>query len=147
MLRISRMTDYGTIVLSQLNSENVTSADNISNNTNIAKPTVSKLLKAFTQKGLTISERGNHGGYSLARPSKDINVVEIIDAIEGPLAITKCSSNDSICDIENDCLTVNIWKDINERISSVLSDITLHDIKTSKKVSKITFHKKNELGL
>ena len=147
MLKISRMTDYGTIVLSQLNSKKVISAEDISSHTNIAKPTVSKLLKVFTKKGLTVSERGILGGYALARSSKKINIEEIINAIEGPVAITQCNSSQDSCEIENTCMTGSVWRNINNKISSVLSDITLHDIKNNKTTSKLTFYTKEEIGI
>jgi|TARA_B100001250_G_C19817150_1_gene799233 FeS assembly SUF system regulator len=147
MLKISRMTDYGTIVLSQLNNQKVKSAEDISSNTNISKPTVSKLLKVFTQKGLTVSERGALGGYALARSSKKINIADIINAVEGPVAITQCNSVQDSCEIEHSCMTGDIWKNINNRISSVLSDVTLYDVKNNKKTSELNFYTKEEIGI
>ena len=64
----------------------------VAERTRLGLPTVSKLLKSFHRAGIVTSTRGAHGGYQLARPAASISADEIIDAIEGPVAITECSS-------------------------------------------------------
>jgi FeS assembly SUF system regulator len=127
MLRISKLTDYGTVVLAQLArapGERRT-ATAVAKQTRIALPTVSKLLKSFHRAGLVTSVRGARGGYQLARPPASISAAEIIDAIDGPVAITECSGDHSACDIETVCRTGTAWQRINDAIRQSLDGVTL----------------------
>ena len=69
--------------------------------TRIAAPTVSKLLKQLHKAGLLTSTRGLHGGYQLARPAAQITVAAILDALEGPVALTDCAGGQGQCGIEH----------------------------------------------
>jgi FeS assembly SUF system regulator len=130
MLRMSKLTDYGTLVLSQLatSGSEPSSAVVVASHTHIALPTVSKLLKALTRSGLVVSTRGSHGGYALARSAEQISAAEIIDALEGPVAITECSSTDGACDLEAYCRVGRAWQRINRSIREALQDVTLADL-------------------
>lgn len=130
MLRMSKLTDYGTLVLSQLATEGAepSSAGVVADHTHISLPTVSKLLKALTRSGLVVSTRGSHGGYALARSAEEITAAEIIDALEGPVAITECSSTDGACDLESFCRVGQAWQRINLSIREALHQVTLADL-------------------
>ena len=131
MLRMSKLTDYGTLVLSQLAAASAepSSAVVVAGRTHIALPTVSKLLKTLTRSGLVVSTRGSHGGYALARSAEKISAAEIIDALEGPVAITECSSTDGACNLEAYCRVGVAWQRINQSIREALQDVTLADLK------------------
>ena len=132
MLRMSKLTDYGTVVLACLATDNryLHSAAQVAVDTRLAQPTVSKLLKALTRAGLVLSERGAQGGYTLARSARDISAADIIDALEGPVAITTCSASEGQCDLEPVCQVGSAWQRINVSIRSALRDITLDDLRT-----------------
>lgn len=134
MLRISRLTDYGTLVLAHLsgNGEELTSAADVASAVGIAQPTVRKLLKSLAKAGLVISTRGAQGGYRLSRDAADISAADIIDALEGPVHITECSADDSHCDLESVCNVGGAWQRINVAIRRALGDINLHDLQRSK---------------
>ena len=134
MLRISRLTDYGTLVLAQLSheSDRPTSAADVANATGIALPTISKLLKSLAKAKLVSSTRGAQGGYRLARPADDISAADIIDALEGPVHITECSADDSSCDFETICNVGSAWQRINVAIRRALGDISLTDLQRSR---------------
>lgn len=127
MLRISKLTDYGTMVLAALASQpnRRQTATVLAEHTRLALPTVSKLLKSFHRAGLVTSVRGSHGGYQLARPAASISAAEIIDAIEGPVAITECSGHHSACDLETVCSTGNAWQRVNAAIRRSLDELSL----------------------
>jgi len=131
MLRMSKLTDYGTLVLSQLAVSGTapSSAVVVSGQTRIALPTVSKLLKTLTRSGLVVSTRGSHGGYALARAAEQISAAEIIDALEGPVAITECSSTSGSCDLEAYCRVGHAWQRINQSIRDALQNVTLADLR------------------
>ena len=132
MLRISKLTDYGTLVLAQLplSEDGLASAGQVAEATHLSQPTVSKLLKALVRAGMVVSERGSHGGYALARAANQISAAQIIDAIEGPVAITECSSEESHCDLESTCCVGSAWQDINLRIRHALTEVSLSDLQT-----------------
>lgn len=134
MLRISRLTDYGTLVLAYLSTAKagLASAAEVATATGIALPTVSKLLKMLAKSGLVDSTRGAQGGYQLARDASEISAADIIDALEGPVFITECSDNDSHCDYESVCNVGGAWQRINVAIRRALGDINLTDLQKSK---------------
>ncbi len=127
---MSRLTDYGTVVLAHLASNDSTcvSAAEVAQVSGIALPTVSKLLKSLAKAELVRSTRGAHGGYRLARQPQKISAVEVIDALEGPVSITECSSSNSHCDYEHNCNVGNAWQRINIAIRRALDDISLADL-------------------
>lgn len=130
MLRISKLTDYGTVVLAHMagSQGRVCSAAEVSDTTGIALPTVSKLLKSLARAGLVTSTRGANGGYELARPAHEISAASVIDALEGPVSITECSASDSNCDFEDVCNVGNAWQRINVAIRRALEDVNLIDL-------------------
>jgi FeS assembly SUF system regulator len=127
MLRISKLTDYGTVVLACLAAtpDRRLTATEVAERTRLGLPTVSKLLKCFHRAGLVASTRGMHGGYQLARPANRISAAAIIDAVEGPVAITECSGDHSACDLETSCSTGSAWQRINGAIRRSLDEISL----------------------
>lgn len=127
MLRISKLTDYGTVVLAHLASQpdRQLAAAEVAERTHIALPTVSKVLKTLQRSGLVTSTRGSHGGYQLAQPAAEITAAKILDALEGPFAITECSGQHSSCGIESNCRVGHVWQRVNAAIRRALNDVTL----------------------
>ena len=127
MLRISKLTDYATVILADLSADpdRLHTAAAVAERTRLAAPTVSKLLKTLQRSGLVASTRGAHGGYHLTRPPADISAAAILDALEGPVAITECSGQDSHCGIEHVCRVGHAWQRVNRAIRRALHDITL----------------------
>jgi FeS assembly SUF system regulator len=130
MLRMSKLTDYGTMVLAQLaaSDRGWTTASQVASATHLAQPTVSKLLKALVHAGLVVSTRGVQGGYALARPAAAISAAEILDALEGPVALTECSSAHGSCDLESYCRVGTAWQRINQSIRKALEGVSLADL-------------------
>ena len=127
MLRISRLTDYATVLLAALASEpqRLQTAAALAEQTRIAAPTVSKLLKQLHRAGLVSSTRGLHGGYQLARPAAQISAAAILDALEGPVALTDCAAGHGNCEIEETCRTGRVWQRLNLAIRRALYDVSL----------------------
>lgn len=127
MLRISKLTDYSTVILACLASapDRLHAAAEVAAQTRLSLPTVSKLLKELQRAGLVRSARGAHGGYQLTRPATAISAAAILDALEGPVAITECSGKDSHCGIEHVCRVGRAWQRVNVAIRRTLNDITL----------------------
>ncbi|HWK49018.1 MAG TPA: SUF system Fe-S cluster assembly regulator [Steroidobacter sp.] len=130
MLRISKLTDYGTVILAQLagQPERLWTATEVAEATHIGLPTVSKLLKKLQRSGLVTSARGSHGGYQLAQPPGEITAARILDALEGPFAITECSSSHSNCGLESKCAVGHTWQKVNAAIRRALTDVSLAEL-------------------
>lgn len=130
MLRISKLTDYATVILARLAAEPERrfTATLLAAETRLAAPTVSKLLKQLHRRGLVLSTRGLHGGYLLARPAAQISAAQILDALEGPVALTECASSDSHCCIESTCLVSKAWQRMNLAVRRSLQEITLLEL-------------------
>jgi FeS assembly SUF system regulator len=127
MLRISRLTDYATVLLAALAGEpaRVQTAAALAEQTRIAAPTVCKLLKQLQRAGLVVSTRGLHGGYQLARPATQISAAAILDALEGPVALTDCSVGHGHCEIEESCRVSRVWQRLNVAIRRSLHEVSL----------------------
>lgn len=130
MLRMSKLTDYGTVVLAQMAREpaKLFTAPELAERTGLGTATVAKLLQALGRAGLLTSQRGAHGGYALARPPEEISAVNIIDAIEGPVALTECATGHSHCTIQADCAVGGNWQQINIGIRRALEGVTLAEL-------------------
>lgn len=130
MLRISKMTDYAIIVMVQLHRRHgeVLSARVLADAARLELPTVSKVLKLLVKTGLVESYRGAAGGYSLLRKAQEISVAEIIEAIEGPIAMTECSIEEGICAQEPKCSLRGNWQRISLAISQAMSGVSLAEM-------------------
>jgi len=133
MLRMSRLTDYGTVVLSCMAIEPgaLYSAADVAERVRLAPPTVSKVLKLLARAGLVSSVRGAQGGYALARPPASITAAQIIDALEGPVALTECSMEHNQCELQSVCNVGGAWQRVNVSIRRALQDITLDQLVAS----------------
>lgn len=127
MLRISKLTDYGTVVMVCLakHAPELCSARDIAEITHIATPTVSKLLKRLTAAGLLNSTRGTSGGYRLNRPASDISVADIIYALDEQRGLTECSHQVNDCALHRVCHIKNNWQAISAAVESALDSVSL----------------------
>jgi FeS assembly SUF system regulator len=129
MLQINKLTDYATIILSflALEPEKLVSATQVAQQTHLAAPTVSKLLKILAEYGLVASFRGAGGGYKLARSAQEMTLADVLTAIEGTLAITECCTANS-CALDAMCAVKENWRLINKKIVAALASVTIHDM-------------------
>lgn len=131
MLRITKLTDYGIVLLVQLangGKQNSQNARSMAEATSLPLPVVSKILKSLAQGGLLTSQRGAKGGYALARRPEDVTVAEIIVALEGPIALMECSAGPGHCDQETACPVRDPWQRIHQSILEMLRRVTLREL-------------------
>jgi FeS assembly SUF system regulator len=130
MLRVSKLTDYATEVMTVLAAApaRVHSAQELAERVRLEAPTVSKLLKQLAQAGLIESFRGVNGGYRLARDPAQISIADIVTAMEGPIGMTECSAQAGLCDHETHCGVRVNWQRINEAIAGALAGVSLADM-------------------
>jgi FeS assembly SUF system regulator len=130
MFRMAKLTDYGIVLLTQFavrQDATPMTAREIASATKLPLPTVGKLLKQLSHNGLLSSHRGTKGGYSLARPAREITVSQIIEALEGPMALTECQAP-GVCEQEHFCSVKPNWLVINRTVRDALSNVTLADM-------------------
>lgn len=130
MLRIAKLTDYATGLMTQMAHQpgRWVSAQQLAVELNLPAPTVARLLKLLGRAGLVVSQRGKGGGYGLARPAREISVAEVIAAIEGPVALTDCARGDGRCSLERDCATRANWRVISQAVQVALEAVSLADM-------------------
>jgi len=132
MIRLGKMTDYALVLMSQIarrSPSELHTARDLAHECHLPLPTVSKLLKRLLRSGLLESHRGIKGGYSLAREPHLISLAEIISALEGPLALTECSTEiEGLCDLESCCPIKNNQKIISQVLRGALEKVTLSDL-------------------
>ena len=130
MLRLSKLTDYATVILSYMAKDHVNmhAAQEISNETGIATPTVSKILKLLVRAKVLTSVRGAKGGYLLSRSPEKITVATVINALEGPIALTECSISQQGCEQASGCEVRGNWGLINQTVYNALESVTLADM-------------------
>ncbi|MEO9191176.1 MAG: SUF system Fe-S cluster assembly regulator [Acetobacteraceae bacterium] len=131
MLRLSKLTDYAVVVLVRLSAaDGVQTSPGIAAATGIPEPTVAKVLKALSGSGLVASQRGAHGGYRLLRPLGAVPISDVIEAIDGPIALTACVDGGAgNCEAEHICPVRGRWDPVNDAIQQALSAITLADMR------------------
>jgi len=133
MIRLSRLTDYGIVLMAHLASSEQRGPHNAreaAEGTALPLPVVSKILKTLARGGLLASHRGAKGGYTLARRPEDVTVPEMIGVLEGPIALTDCTLHTSACPQEASCHVREPWQRINAAVSQALENITLADLAT-----------------
>jgi len=130
VLKLSKLTDYGTLLMTTLAAapESVRNAQELATETHVSAPTVAKLLKLLVRGGLVESTRGAHGGYRLARAPEKITVAEVVRALEGPIALTACSVHGGGCGIEESCAARVNWRVINDAVKQALDGVTLAEM-------------------
>lgn len=132
MIRMTKLTDYGIVLLTHIarHPERLTrNAPDLAVAARLPLPTVSKILKILAREGLLVPHRGAKGGFSLARSPEEITVLDVIGALEGPIALTECSAHGTErCGIETLCPVSTNWQRINRAVLGALRGITLAEM-------------------
>ncbi|MGE5468518.1 MAG: SUF system Fe-S cluster assembly regulator [Ignavibacteria bacterium] len=130
MLRLSKMTDYGTVIMAQMAARplDIFSAAEVAAATRLSLATASKILKTLARHDLLRSVRGAKGGYVLARPPERISVAEVIAALEGSVAVTECGVPSGRCAQEASCPSRDNWRRLNHLVSGVLAGVSVLDM-------------------
>lgn len=142
-MRLSNLADYAVITMCQAalrcgagsladpgqpRRARVSAAE-LAAETGLPVPTVQKLVSKLTAAGLLRSVRGARGGLQLGRPAAAITVADIVEAIEGPIALTACVDHGP-CDFEAGCAMRPHWPVINEALRAALAGVTLAQLRT-----------------
>lgn len=135
-MRLSTRARYGTRLMLELAlnfNQGTVFLKDIAKKEEISEKYLSQLVIPLKASGLISSSRGAHGGYRLAKPPSQITLMEIVQMLEGNLSLVECVKNPSICSRVSKCATRDIWGKLDEKISDVLSSVTLEDLVSSQK--------------
>ena len=131
MLRLSKKADYALMAVKHLAQKNggpSTSAREIAEQYDIPIELMAKVLQRLVRTGLLVSTQGTRGGYMLSRAPKSISVADVIQAIDGPLTVTACSTDNNDCEQYSKCsIRDPLWQ-IRERIVAALGTVTLSEM-------------------
>ncbi|HZJ81311.1 MAG TPA: SUF system Fe-S cluster assembly regulator [Guyparkeria sp.] len=136
MLKISRLSDYAVVLLTALAGDPHdgkfeplrANTRSLAERTGINLPTAGKLLKLLNGQSIVRSRQGRNGGYFLARPASEITLAQIIEAIDGPIAMTDCFRPDHDCALQEDCAVRPHWGVITQKVYALMDAITLADM-------------------
>ncbi|WP_020593607.1 SUF system Fe-S cluster assembly regulator [Kiloniella laminariae] len=131
MFRLTRLTDYAVVVLGQMSrkKERVVTALQLSEETGLPLPTVAKILGLLSRQELITSLRGAGGGYICHQEATAITVADILQAMEGPIALTACVDGAADnCTVENLCPMRGNWNRVNSVVAEALKTVTLADM-------------------
>lgn len=132
MVRLGKLTDYGLVLMTCIarhHGQTLHTARDLAAESRLPLPTVSKILKQLLQGGLLVSHRGVKGGYSLGRDPHAISVAEIVTVLEGPIALTDCSTDVSgLCDLELGCPIKSNQRIISQVVRGALEKVMLANL-------------------
>lgn len=135
MLRLSNLADYAVVVMTATArlalDEKRPSAAQVAALTGIPAPTVAKLMGQLCRASLLVSQRGVAGGFALARPAAAISLADIVEAIDGPIALTHCGQPGSDCDLSSGCAVKPHWAPVNRAVKAALADVSLAELAPS----------------
>ena len=128
MIRLSNLADYAVVVMTAAArcDDPRLSAAAVAAHTGIPAPTVAKLMGTLAKHGLLVSTRGVAGGFHLAADPASISVAAIVEAVDGPIALTNCQQGElSACTLEGSCAVRPHWGPINLAVRDALGAVTL----------------------
>ena len=131
MIRLTNLADYAVVVMAAAAREPAAklSAARVAELTLIPAPTVAKLMGTLARGGLLTATRGASGGFTLSRDPTGISVAEIVEAVDGPIALTSCVSGDvQDCAMEGHCAIRGHWAPINHAVRAALAAVSLADL-------------------
>ena len=131
VLRISRKIDYGLramIYLASIPSDSVIPFREIARHMDVPEDFLAKILKTLVDQGLVRSTRGPHGGYALARTATEVSFLDVIEAVEGPVALNVCLDGEDACGHSTACTMVQVWREGQERMLDVYRQAKLVDL-------------------
>jgi len=129
MLRLNKLTDYAVVILSHMARQNLHSSTSVlAAETGLNEPTVAKVLKDLIKSGLVASTRGANGGYTLNGDPKEISVRQVIEAIEGPIALADCVDGHATGCAVQVCGTRGNWDQVNTAMIAALENVKLIDM-------------------
>ena len=131
LMQVSRRVDYAlraAIHLGRQEPGRAESVAEISSNESIPKKFLEKILQDLIHAGLVVSRRGAHGGYALSREPSRISFKDVMEAVEGPIALNVCVGERNLCSVSPTCGMHHVWAEGQRRLIELFDTTTLSDL-------------------
>jgi Rrf2 family protein len=138
-LRLTRAADYAVramIHIGSLPEDSVALKDDIAEAQHIPPSFMAKILRQLVKTGLLHSARGVNGGFGLARETSAISLLDIVEAIEGPIQLNDCAPDPEHCTLAHDCPVSTVWVEVQNQMTSLLRQTTLEALLTAPRKNK-----------
>ena len=133
IMQVSRKIDYALRAVIHLAdeeaAERICSVSEIASRERIPRQFLEKIVQELIHKGLVRSRRGPHGGYVLARPADKMTFRDVIEAVEGPIAINNCTGDHADCSLIGACGMERIWREGQRRVMDLFESTTIADVR------------------
>jgi Rrf2 family protein len=131
-MQITRETDYAIRCVDYLSDKwgAVTMVDEIAKGKCVPKSFLAKILQKLTKASIVKSYRGVKGGFELARSPKDITLLDVIEAIQGPVAMNVCALDETMCGFSSSCAIHPVWIEIRREVEKILKKNTFAKLRT-----------------
>ncbi|HAU29136.1 MAG TPA: SUF system Fe-S cluster assembly regulator [Rhodospirillaceae bacterium] len=136
MFRLAKMTDYAALLMAELAAGDAgpMPVGRLAESVRAPEPTVAKIMKQLVQAKLVRSVRGASGGYCLCGSSEDISLADVVEAMEGPVALTECGSGSPrSCVLEDPCTLCGVWAEMGRQIRAIMASVSLADLVRARK--------------
>jgi FeS assembly SUF system regulator len=132
-MRLTHLADYAVVMMTAAARREAAarlSATDLSEETGVPLPTAQKLMQRLAAHGLLVGQRGAGGGYALARPVTEISLADIVEAVEGPIAMTQCSGSDepSDCALDAHCRVKPHMGIVGDAVRGALDAVSLESL-------------------
>jgi len=138
-MQVTRAGEYaiiGLLYLAKQPANRMVMIDEISEKERIPKSFLAKIFQSLAKGGFLQSHRGAGGGFSLAKPAKEINLLQILNCVEGAFALQKCVTEDPECVVSHDrlvnCVLCGVFTEAQNRVNEVFGRTSLQDLITPK---------------
>jgi Rrf2 family protein len=131
MMELTRKGEYairGILYLARQQPGKVSLVGDIAAASDVPKTFLAKILQDFVKKGLVTSSRGTGGGFMLARSADRITLLEVVEAVEGPIMPNRCLIGSGACDRDGTCRVHPVWERVRQETSAILSGITIEEL-------------------
>jgi len=133
IMQVSRKIDYALRAVIHLAdeeaAERICSVSEIASRERIPRQFLEKIVQELIHKGLVRSRRGPHGGYVLARPADKMTFRDVIEAVEGPIALNNCTGDHADCSLIGACGMERIWREGQRRVMDLFESTTIADVR------------------
>lgn len=142
-MKLSTRTRYGmraVLELAENHGKGPLQIKTIARREDISVKYLEQLMAMLKSAGLVKSIRGSKGGYILAKAPKQIKLIDVFNCLEGPVITTECLENENYCARVADCVTRQLWAEIQEAIETILQSKTLQDLVDRTKKNRMLYY-------
>jgi Rrf2 family transcriptional regulator, iron-sulfur cluster assembly transcription factor len=131
MLHITRKGDYairGMVYLAIRPMDRMSLMSEMASDIDVSQTLLAKVFQNLGKQGLVKSSRGMGGGFALGRPAEEISLLEIVEAVEGPIVLNRCLLRPGTCDRDAGCTVHPVWREVQEKMRGILGNVTLKQL-------------------